>query len=506
VKIIIKIVNPINNSFHSGNCKRRVKNDNRKQLKIKLSSKTPLKVYESMTLEKGSSKSPLVPNLTTIRKINSESLNNDRREVDDFYCVRKLNKTQRHYNNVKFLLEIPNYINIFFSKSQESILEKLQKYVLAIDASGSMIHHPSQYETKNFEINPEKFKPVYVYLGMLIDDNNTKSIPISQMISSDHSAEGTKTWMKIFLSIAKRPPYEVRIDASAMFMTALSQVFNQCDTKKYLENCYESIRLQKWTMNTMIRLDKSHVVKIFRNWKVWSESKCGGVVKKFYVDVLKSMISENDFQRLKIISENVALLMMSEFWSDELNNINSILHDYITHHSQIFPEEISNEDSTDNDLIIDGCEFEDDEGTSWIDEIFAKIEKDPARRKSEKCVVNPFYVPKFKTDMTRILRLSVMWTNVLLPFSPHNHKDVCTSSVVESQFNVIKNNIFSHLKLPIKTNKFMEQYLIHVNAQCILYNDHQKDSEENIENFEPKRARKENESAKKENQCKKLNF
>lgn len=498
VIIILTFINPVDKFSHKHDYKRKVKRDSREDLKIKLRAKTPLCQFNEIVLENETSIGPLVPKLTTLRKIRSEPKMSDRREVDEYYCIRKLNKSKRRYNVVKCLQEIPNYINIFLLKSQEEIIGGLKKYILVVDASGSMANNPSQYETKNFEIGSEKFKPVYLYLAMVIADDNTKSIPISQMLSSDHSENGTKIWMDLFLKVAKKPPYEIRIDASSMFMTALSQVFNNCNTKDYLEKCYESIREKKWNLNTMIRLDKSHVVKIFRNWKAWNEANCGGIVKKFYIDVLKSLIAEDNFSVLKLISEKLVHLMMTEFCSEELSESNNILHDYISHRSHFFIENIDEEILKDNELIIDeelGYEG-DSEGKLWIDLIFDRIEKENSSKTYDKPQINPFYLPKFKADIIRILRCSVMWTNILIPFSPHNHKDVCTSSVVESHFNIIKNNIFSNHTLPTKSATFMDTYLDHCQVQCILFNEQGNSTDILKENNQIKK------NLERENECK----
>lgn len=472
VSIAVNFLKPIDSSQHTGKAKRKIKKAVRLSIKSKLNAKTPLKLHEEMVLENKSSLSPLIPNIDVIQKIATENSSGDVFERDEFYCLRKLNQSQRHYGLIKYLCEIPDYVNIFFSKNQENVVKNSENFIFSIDATGSVVHSPIRYESTKYEIVPQKYKPVFLYLLMLSTLSGEMSVPVSQMLSSDHSTEACIKWLKIFVCSTKNHPIEVRLDCSSMLMRAVSLAFNNCNTIEYLHKCYESISTKKLQMKTMIRLDKSHIVKIFSKWKTWSEGKYGLIVKKFYINILRSLISEDDFQNVKDVCRHMIKIMISEYENDDLSLSFHFIHNYVSHkHLNNLEDSREDVDDTSKDDSYDLLPESSSESKEfWIETLFKEMEIEVSKN-IENTKLNAYYVPKFKSDILRIMKLIPMWSNILLPLSNHTHQIVSTTGALESQFNVIKNNVFKYKTLPTKSHTFITQLMEHVEAQIIMFND-----------------------------------
>lgn len=472
--ISISFLREVDQSLHTGTVKRQIRKANREELKNNLKSKTPLKVYEEILRQNKSSLNPLTPNIDVIRKISSEN-NGDAGEKDEFFCLRKLNQSQKRYGIIRSLSEVPDYVNIFFSKEQENVIKNTDNFIFCLDATGGVVHSPFRYESKKYEITMQKFKPVFLYLLMLTTPSEEFSIPVSQMLSSDHSTESCSKWLKMVLKATQKSPFEIRIDCASMLMSACSLTYNKCSTSEYLKLCYESLFSKKILMKTIIRLDKSHIIKIFCNWKSWAESKCGIIVKYFYVNILRSLVKEIDFEKVKKVCNHMITMMMSKYESDDLNISFNFLHDYITHSKLATIDEILLESENSSEDSGDMFSFVRDEELYWIQTLFEDIEEEISDR-AHTNKLNAYYMPRFKSDVLRVMKLIPMWSNILLSISSNNHREVCTTGTIESQFNIIKNNIFKYQILPTKSHKFIETYMDHVDAQIILFNDNLKDT------------------------------
>lgn len=89
------------------------------------------------------------------------------------------------------------------------------------------------------------------------------TVPVNQMLTNSHTADTIQKWLSEFKLKTDKNPDEFRVDCSSALLSAISNTYNKCGTKKYLVDCFESLSQNKLLVTTIIRLDKSHVVQIF---------------------------------------------------------------------------------------------------------------------------------------------------------------------------------------------------------------------------------------------------
>lgn len=471
IVIVVKKLKSPNEEMHNDVLKRKIKGSARLVLKQKLLLKKPLAVLDEMTLEKNTTKNPLVPSLNTLRKIRSENNNSRFKGCDEFTRLRILNHSIKNYGVIKYLLQEPYYINVFWTDGQEKLVKDSEVMIYSIDATGSVVNSPIFSESKQYEIIPQMQKPVFFYLITLNTPTKERSVPVNQMLSNSHSSETIQKWLTEFKVKSGKVPNEVRLDCSSALLSATTNTYNKCSLKDYVNLCYESIQKNKLLVTTIIRLDKSHVVKIFSRWKIWIISKCGRIIKYFYIKLLKQFISESNFNNLKNLCEHLVRVMIAKNENEEVIQSINVLNDYINRESD--SDELINENCEDfeEESFLEKDDFNFDE-ESWIKSLYEKVAASTITVNSSKITkINPFYLPDFKNDFVRIMNLSPLWTNVMRNLANYQFDIVCTTSTLESKFNNIKNTIFHHQKLPTSSDVFMETYINHVKADVIRFDE-----------------------------------
>jgi hypothetical protein len=471
-----------NREVHRRTFKRKIRFDEKNKLAKKLKADTPNNVHENLVKKFSSSVHPLVPNIAVLRNISSETKKPSRPKqngLDEFFMLRLLNNSVEFFNVIKLLQIAPDYVNIFWTQKQDELLKFLNLFdvFFTLDASGTIVRYPTLYESKQYEIIPNKHKPVYLYLLKIHSSVSKKSVVISQMLSSNHGTDNVSRWLKLFFQKCKSKPREIRIDCSAMFMSAIAHTFNNCSTNDYLRICYNSLE-KKELLNknfTLIRLDKSHVLKIFSRWQLWAVSKCGLMIKKFYVSLLYTMIEEENFETLQNVCEHLIIVMLTKNQNYTMQKSLEYLYAYLSgkdvSQCDYVNDEKEQDESCENDDLVLEEKF-------WINNLFDKIYKEVTDSTNEKCSkLNVYYLPTFKNDFVRIMQISVMWTNVLRPLTSPQFDVVCTTSGLESEFNIIKHNTFVNVRLPTDSQTFLVKYLKHVDAQSIIFMDSEKTSD-----------------------------
>lgn len=476
--MVVYVITPCDTSKHSLTLKRKLKGAVLENLRQTLVGHTPLQVHTKMVNNFGTSTHPMVPNITSIRKVKSQNRREMQLASDEFASLRKLNHTFRYNGFIKKLMEIPCYVNIFWTDCQEAIVANEINYILCIDATGNICVPPTKIESKNYEVNLHQ-RPLFLYSAVMKSSNeNLPSLPVSQMLSESHSAEICQEWLSMLSKCTKNKPAEVRVDCSSMLMLATSMSYNGCTTADYLKKAYDIIEGRTETkLGTIIRLDKSHVIKIFSRWKIWAETKCGKLVKHFYVSVLRSLISEQNFQKVKIVAIHLTTLMLSENSGAMCSLSLDELYKIIQNSEDVDPEPFDDvfEDSEENfaNAFYEHDENELSDDSSWYLNIFdyvsERIQKENNYELKPK--KNPYFLPEFKIDLRRIFKTIPMWSNLLKPHAKHDMDEVSTSSYVESEFNIVKNNVLHGTEPPVRSDIFLQLYFEHIKAKSIIFND-----------------------------------
>lgn len=472
VIIVIKKLKEVDETLHVNSFKRKIKGSARDAMKEKLLLQKPLSVYDDIVNLNNTTKHPLVPSIQTLRKIRTENNDLKSKGCDEYARLRSLNHSIKNFGLIKYLLQAPNYVNMFWTDEQEKIVRETKETIFLIDATGKIVKSPIMSESKNYEIVPQMQKPVFLYLMMLRNPTSEMTVPVNQMLTNSHTADTIQKWLSEFKLKTDKNPDEVRVDCSSALLSAISNTYNKCGTKKYLVDCYESLSQNKLLVTTIIRLDKSHVVQIFSKWKVWITSKCGKIVKYFFIKVLKQLIKESDFDVLKKVTEHIVRIMITKNENSNVIVSLNFLNDYINEQCDSDEKIDENFDEEEEETFLENDELVNDE--TWIKSLYDKVAastltetlKDTPSKK-----INPFYLPEFRSDLIRIMNLVPLWTNIMRSLVKYQFDLTCTTSSLESKFNNIKHTIFHNYNLPTSSDKFIQIYANHVKAEVIKFND-----------------------------------
>jgi len=406
--------------------------------------------------------------LNSIQIINSESILGLRMSEDEIYALRLLNNLKQFNNVIKYLQIFPDFVVIFSSKSQEKVLKSSKNYVLTMDSTGSLFKDPFLKERAYYEMNNSNNKPLFLYCAMLTNNGNTKTIPIMQCISQNHTKEGTVKWISTIFKDVNSKPNEIKVNASSMMISACNTYFNNVDTNGYLRLCYDSLDTNKKCMASIIRIDKSHIVKLISRWKLWNESKCGLATKLFYVNTLKKMTEEGSFNKIKDILRSLFIVMLSPIEGSLQSKSIQSISEYQSNNENV---DEKGEDHETTDIkkeyseLIDEVEFNE---INWYEDIFRNITDILAREIVTETKPNAFYLPQFKNDLIRVMKIMPLWTSVICSIDD-KLSEVCTTSSVESEFKTLEQNVLKNHRPPLDIHIFIQLFINHVNAQYSLF-------------------------------------
>ena len=62
-----------------------------------------------------------------------------------------------------------------------------------------------------------------------------------------------------------------------------------------------------------------------------------------------------------------------------------------------------------------------------------------------------------------------IWSGILVPRMKLHR--TATSAYVESQFNILKNNVFHNFDKDMRVDEFLVIFMRHINARCIAFQD-----------------------------------
>lgn len=167
--------------------------------------------------------SPLVPKLGTLQKIRSEYNKLQNLDENIFKSLRILNHKFRYNNSIKELNIYPHFITTFSSELQDTLLRKLKKKTLVIDATGSLCMNPKCSEIKQYDV--EMYTPKLLFYVAQVYNSDNPAFPLTQLITENQSANTIKNWLNNSFPFKKMYPEEVIIDFSPGLLSAVALSF-----------------------------------------------------------------------------------------------------------------------------------------------------------------------------------------------------------------------------------------------------------------------------------------
>lgn len=359
--------------------------------------------------------------------------------------------------------------HILYSTPTQTALLKTEKrrkrIILSMDATGVSLKLSSLTSVSNRTGGPKR-----CFLYIITLQSNDFSLPIYQMLSQDHSSLQISMMLDRCRTLNNYfNPNEVIMDQSAAFMLANVISFTRFKSiHEYLSFCFDIMRdtdqqsIAKHSNQCYIRIDRSHTVKtIMRNTKL--VKRANPIAIQFYRRLLGFLIQEKNVD----ICEQTITTMFTIMHSSYLINSNIIAMvkrlEQVAREHKIDRNPFNCAIEESNDVIDQNPPAETSDAKNkfngWILGLASDAVKDVQNDSNDdtSCDVNPYYAPSIQASIIEILSLLPLYGNIMnIPMGSTN--EVPTSSSTETDFDVLKNDLFQGSK-GIRVDTFVEKHL-----------------------------------------------
>lgn len=135
---------------------------------------------------------------------------------------------------------------------------------ISIDATDSFISPPEESECSE-----GKTKKKHVFLYNIMVKSDTKSLPMNQMMSQNHTGDWIAYWLKCWIRMVGQRPAEIVCDQSKALINAILNAFTSCsNVGMYINRCLTYLSSHEKSTQQLpesfIRFDRSHIVQYFK--------------------------------------------------------------------------------------------------------------------------------------------------------------------------------------------------------------------------------------------------
>lgn len=396
---------------------------------------------------------PVLPSLNAIRLIKHKSNKRDESPVDVILDW----KNSKYKNIISSVGHSPFYV--FYRTTLQlawytTEAKKSKRITISIDSTGTIVMPPAK--SQHME-GTNKLKHVFLYSVMAKKEGN-KSLPISQMISQDHTSEFISLFLFRSFKNLKQPD-EIVCDESKALLKAVATTFARSQNiADYINNCMNSLHHGAPPPECYIRVDRSHFIKnVCRKIKHRDSRK-----RYFFRCVIGFLIQCDNYENArKIIYDFFTLILSendgynksgdehpSEAARKRLTVLCATHNEYAEYAEEL---EITEENDDANDLVFDV-------NNTWIEDIIAKV----PIKKSDEYHQNAYYCPQNKKMYMNIFSSIALWSNVMNNVF-HSTNTVATSSDVESYFKSLKCGVLQ--KKMFRADDFLQAHIDFINAE-----------------------------------------
>lgn len=472
--------------------KRQISGDLRKEVvtKLKTDSATYLQKEMARTAVSFEDKpSPNIPNLSTLRVAKSESGTKIRYDPDPIVSLHKA-KYSGEYVNIIQDIGLDKFFVHYYSSQQIHIYNDYVKCLgvksqISIDATGGVVRGIKRP-------NNEKSKTILLYDITIHDRPNNKILSVANMLSERHDTVSITHFLHTWRRSGAMVPKSVVCDMSLALMSACVQSFSEFSSlNEYLSHCSLIIQPDSTfkVPNFYLKNDIAHMVKLVTQFP--SLRTVIKRTKAFYIRIICLIIQETRLQRMEEIIKKMFQVALHEtegqfpdgrvLPSEEAKNflkelISSELHPtYLSEISET--ENIEGEtESYEDQEEIETLEHLDEEITpgvrmgfkQWTENIKQLVlteKNDQGDRNNQQ------FCPGLVKDFIKISNLLPTWSSVMVPYFKYGNR-TSTSCAVETQFRILKNNIFSSVELPARIDDFVLKHVNYINgAMKMDFND-----------------------------------
>lgn len=326
----------------TGNMKSKILDMLQKDVPIVVQSKLVSEFMESTD-----ESCPIIPNPKNLHqmKYRSRAQENDYKE-NPILAIVNMRACPEFYKCIHEVGYFP--FSCFYSTPQQQNItlseSKNKRSCIYIDATGISVTLPSECE---ISARTNKIKRCMLY--SIVMQGTTSNKPVYHMVTQTHTSSQIIRMLKSFMSLQHRDksPDEVVIDESAALMLACVQAFTSFNSvNEYLNHCYECLEKEEMSKQTLIRIDRSHVIKsIMRNTKL---KKLGGAKTVFYRRAIGYILQLESFDEALEFMEELFRCMHEPVLKDNDQNRKKLIELVSKHKSNIeWEDDTENEEESD---------------------------------------------------------------------------------------------------------------------------------------------------------------
>lgn len=393
--------------------------------------------------------------------------------------LRKMKYLPQYSSALKEICTDPFRI-VFWTKEQIFTffqIRKRERVCLSFDATGGLINrHSLLLDIKPYFDSLPELPHIFLYL-LCIKCSGNISIPVGQMLSALQDSVTIKYFLDLWAKEFAIPD-EVTVDDSAALQKSIVLSFTRFTSViEYLNACFlvlnnEDIKRPE----CYLRLDIPHYIKSWQKDSVFE--KVDKRVKHYYLCVMGVITQCESYADIKNIVKNALILANYPYIGnfndtelpsgDAIKNLNAVIQTHDTSFLGKETDEAVNE--------FDNVRMNEISTTNiyWFDDMLKNIKTHVLAqgfsKKTQQTASNQtnwFFLPQINEFLQYHISRLPLWSAVMRKYFDSNHQ-TGISTDIESRFQVLKNNVFKNINLPVRADVFFKKYIKDASAMARL--------------------------------------
>lgn len=290
---------------------------------------------------------------------------------------------------------------------------------------------------------------------------------VCNFLSESQNAVSIYSWLAHWIRAGAVIPQEVVTDMFLALMYAVTLAFtNSKSLEQYIHNCFKAIiEHEPFNEKCFIRLDVAHFVKLVSQWP--SLKKQHRLTKQFYLRSIGQLIQSTTIEDIENIIKAICTVALSDTEGNSKLTGNptacEIWKNWLKQRLASGSIEVLSEqnpvDDT-QDKTNDFCKVNNKLSYfyNWVliaedCKRFVNTDVEEGDRGNQQCL------PALIQDLIKISQYLPLWTGVMTQYFPSANV-IGSSATVESNINDVKNRIFGNVKLPLRIDDFLKNFIL----------------------------------------------
>lgn len=316
----------------------------------------------------------------------------------------------------------------------------------------------------------------YIFLYSIVAIGREKSVPVSQMLSQDLTANFIYYWLLNWLKNNKCPREIIMDESPALLSSCVMAFTKQKCLNEYLSACILSLLHDHPSPYAFIRIDRSHFIRsLYRNKFL---QKLDFRIRHMYLKIFGFFIQCSDLKEIEMRIRDVFVVCKNKYVTDEVMNSISTLKSL----SLDDPIETEDTDHVDtSDIAQNECEnnmdFKSTANYNWVMKIHSSVVASTEKEIKQATIDNVYFCPSIeKVLIYQFVRLP-LWGNIMMNMFK-SKRSTATSSSCEAEFKNIKTVLNLKTRRP---DKFVSKHLDSISGMLKLRTAEQRYAMENHE-------------------------